>query len=306
MSRPVKRAYHILDVFTDTPLAGNPLAVVHDSEGLDDTRMQAIAREFNLSETVFVMPPDNPAHSAKVRIFTPTIELPFAGHPTVGTAIILARLRWGDAGMGEGAEQDGLVVLEEKVGPVRVGVVLKNGVAFAEFDIPQKPSALDGEIDTDLAAAALGLVPAEIGFENHKACRYTAGVDYDFVPVRDLAVLRRISVDTRTFDKAFVSRSCFVYTRETISTESAFHARMFAPSDGIAEDPATGSAVAAFAGVVRQFDQPLGGIHNYRIEQGHIMGRPSHVNLEIDVQGGLHAVRIGGAAVIVAEGTIDV
>lgn len=299
----MKRAYHILDVFTNTPLAGNPLAVVHDSEGLDGARMQAIAREFNLSETVFVMPPDNPAHSAKVRIFTPTIELPFAGHPTVGTAIILARRRWGT---GESGEQDGLVVLEEEVGPVRVGVVLKNGAAFAEFDIPQKPAALDGEIDTDLAAAALGLVPTEIGFENHKACRYTAGVDYDFVPVRDLAVLKRISVDTRTFDKAFVSRSAFVYTRETMSTESAFHARMFAPSDGIAEDPATGSAVAAFAGVVRQFDQPLGGIHQYRIEQGHIMGRPSHINLEIDVQGGLHAVRIGGGAVVVAEGVIDV
>jgi len=299
----VKRAYHILDVFTNTPLAGNPLAVVHDSEGLDGARMQAIAREFNLSETVFVMPPDNPAHSAKVRIFTPTIELPFAGHPTVGTAIILAKQRWGTD---DGGEQDGLVVLEEEVGPVRVGVVLKDGAAFAEFDIPQKPAALDGEIDTDLAAAALGLVPTEIGFENHKPCRYTAGVDYDFVPVRDLAVLKRISVDTRTFDKAFVSRSAFVYTRKTMSTESAFHARMFAPSDGIAEDPATGSAVAAFAGVVRQFDQPLGGVHQYRVEQGHIMGRPSHINLEIDVQGGLHAVRIGGGAVVVAEGVIDV
>lgn len=299
----MKRAYHILDVFTNTPLAGNPLAVVHDSEGLDGARMQAIAREFNLSETVFVMPPDNPAHSAKVRIFTPTIELPFAGHPTVGTAIILAKQRWGTD---DGGEQDGLVVLEEEVGPVRVGVVLKDGAAFAEFDIPQKPAALDGEIDTDLAAAALGLVPTEIGFENHKPCRYTAGVDYDFVPVRDLAVLKRISVDTRTFDKAFVSRSAFVYTRKTMSTESAFHARMFAPSDGIAEDPATGSAVAAFAGVVRQFDQPLGGVHQYRVEQGHIMGRPSHINLEIDVQGGLHAVRIGGGAVVVAEGVIDV
>ena len=97
----MKRAYHILDVFTNTPLAGNPLAVVHDSEGLDGARMQAIAREFNLSETVFVMPPDNPAHSAKVRIFTPTIELPFAGHPTVGTAIILAKQRWGTDDGGE-------------------------------------------------------------------------------------------------------------------------------------------------------------------------------------------------------------
>jgi len=301
-SRPVKRAYNILDVFTDTPLAGNPLAVVHDCEGLDDKAMQAIAREFNISETVFVMPPENPAHTAKVRIFTPGIELPFAGHPTVGTAIMLARLRWG----GGAEERDGIVVLEEKVGIVRIGVVLKNGSAFAEFDIPQKPSALDTVIDPELAAAALGLTPSEIGFENHKPSRYTAGVDYDFVPVRDLSVLKRCRADRRVFDKAFISQSAFVYTRETYSNESDFHARMFSPGHGIEEDPATGSAAAAFAGVIRQFDQPMGGIHRYRIEQGHIMGRPSHVGLELDVQGDLHAVRIGGAAVIVAEGTLDV
>lgn len=300
----MKRAYHVLDVFTDTPLAGNPLAVVHDSEGLDGEAMQAIAREFNLSETVFVLPADNPAHTAKVRIFTPRTELPFAGHPTVGTAVILARSRWGEVEANE--ERDGIVVLEEKIGIVRVGVVLKNGSAFAEFDIPKKPEALDTQIDRELAASALGLLPSEMGFENHKPTRWSAGVDFDFVPVRTIDALKRCRLDRRVFDKAFASKSAYVYTRETFSNENDFHARMFAPGQGIEEDPATGSAAAAFAGVVRQFDQPPGGIHRYRVEQGHIMGRPSIISLEIDVQGDIHAVRIGGGAVTVSEGTIDV
>ncbi|MEJ8574354.1 PhzF family phenazine biosynthesis protein [Microbaculum marinum] len=302
----MKRAYHVLDVFTDKPLSGNPLAVVHDCDGLDGTAMQSIAKEFNLSETVFVLPAENPAHTAKVRIFTPGKEVPFAGHPTVGTAIILARKRWGTGEDADGGERDGIVVLEEKIGIVRIGVTLKNGSAFAEFDIPQKPSVLERAIDTELAAAALGLVPAEIGFENHRPSSFTAGLDFDFVPVRDLGVLKRCKLERRTFDKAFAAKAAYVYTRETYSTGNDFHARMFAPGFGVEEDPATGSAAAAFAGVIRQFDQPLGGIHRYRIEQGHIMGRASQIGLEIDVQGDLHAVRIGGDAVVVAEGTLDV
>lgn len=115
------RRYFILDVFTNQALAGNPLAVVLDGEGLSDTRMQAIAREFNLSETVFVLPPESPTHSAKLRIFTPAKELPFAGHPTVGTAILLARERFGEIE----EDQNAMVVLEEAIGKVRCGVVLK-------------------------------------------------------------------------------------------------------------------------------------------------------------------------------------
>jgi len=299
----VKRAYNVLDVFTETPLTGNPLAVVHDCDGLDGEAMQKIAREFNLSETVFVLPPDNPAHTAKVRIFTPGKELPFAGHPVVGTAIMLARLRWGSPE--GGGEQDGIVVLECEIGIVRVGVVLKNGSARAEFDIPKKPEPIATLIDGELAAAALGLVPSEIGFENHKPARWTAGVDFDFLPVRDLSVLKRCRLDRRVFSKAFASGSAYVYTRETFSNENDFHARMFAPGLGVEEDPATGSAVAAFAGVVRQFDQPRGGVHRYGIEQGHFMGRPSLVELEIEIQGDIHAVRIGGGAVVVSEGMLD-
>jgi len=128
------RRYKVFDVFTDRPLAGNPLAVVLDSEGLGSVAMQSIAREFNLSETVFVLPPDNSAHTAKVRIFTPARELPFAGHPTVGAAVCLARERFVLPG-----EHDAVIVLEEAIGPVRCGVRLSDSGGFAEFDCPKLP-----------------------------------------------------------------------------------------------------------------------------------------------------------------------
>ena len=182
------RRYFILDVFTNQALAGNPLAVVLDGEGLSDARMQAIAREFNLSETVFVLPPETPTHSAKLRIFTPAKELPFAGHPTVGTAILLARERFGEIE----EDQNAMVVLEEAVGKVRCGVVLKPGAAgFAEFDVPKLARPADPLGDRDVIAAALGLEPSEIGFENHRPTAYEAGVPFAFVPVADLSTLSR-------------------------------------------------------------------------------------------------------------------
>src|SRR5262249_3905269 len=132
----MRLSYHVLDVFTDTRFGGNPLAIVLDADGLDTARMQRVAREFNLSETVFVQKPQNAAHTARVRIFTPAAELPFAGHPTVGTGALLAELK-SSAASGRG---DALVVLEEEIGVVRVGVRLRTGAApFAEFDAPRLP-----------------------------------------------------------------------------------------------------------------------------------------------------------------------
>ena len=178
--------YVVLDVFTERPLAGNALAVVFDADGLDEARMQAIAREFNLSETVFVLPAENPMHSARLRIFTPVRELPFAGHPTIGTAVALAcRVADGDP---ERHEQ--MMVLEEGVGPIRCGVFIKGEQSgHAIFDVPQVPEALPVKSDRDEVAAALGLVPGEIGFENHQPSAFTAGLPYTFVPVRDLATI---------------------------------------------------------------------------------------------------------------------
>ena len=299
----MSRRYAILDVFTDRPLAGNPLAVVLDCEGLDDARMQAIAAEFNLSETVFVLPPERPVHTAAIRIFTPARELPFAGHPTVGTAVLLG-LERAASGLGNG---EMVLVLEEKAGPIRCGVSLRSDrLGHAIFDLPRLPAEGGAAPDREALAAALTLIPAEIGFENHRPTIFDAGVAFHIVPVRDLATMAKARTNTAVWQSAFGADAAFLYCRETMESGRHFHARMFAPGFGISEDPATGSAVAALAGVIAKFDQPPGGSHNYLVEQGFEMGRPSLIGLEIDMDGGAVVEgRIAGDAVVVARGTLD-
>lgn len=297
--------FDTLDVFTDRRFAGNPLAVVHGADGLDTAAMQTIAREFNLSESVFVMKPDNPAHSAKIRIFTPAMELPFAGHPTVGTAVLLAELRAGDGSR----DMDSLVVLEEQIGVVRVGVKLRrNAAGFAEFDAPKLPEDSGPAPDVQLLAPAVGLEPSEIGFANHRPTYYSAGVPFTFLPVSSLAVIARAEIQAGHWANAFGSTrtgKLSVYCRETIASSSAFHVRVFAPAAGVPEDPATGSAAAAFAGVIHRFDGLRDGHHKQMIEQGFEMGRPSHIAVGMEVERGqLTNVRIGGSAVRVSCGKI--
>jgi trans-2,3-dihydro-3-hydroxyanthranilate isomerase len=165
--------FHTLDVFSDRRFGGNPLAVVLDADGLDKERMQVIAGEFNLSETVFVQRPINPAHSARIRIFTPAAEVPFAGHPTVGTATLLAELRAPSLG----GDHDALVALEENIGLVRVGVRLRRGqAAFAEFDAPKLPEETGVMPPVERLAAALSLIPSEISWANHRPTRFSAGL----------------------------------------------------------------------------------------------------------------------------------
>ena len=298
--------FHKLDVFTSTPYAGNPLAVVLDAQELDGKRMQQIASEFNLSETIFVLPPENPVHTAKVRIFTRFEELPFAGHPTVGAAILLAQQKFGEAER----EEDAIVVLEEGIGAVRVGVRLRpNEAAFAEFDAAKVPKQVGDPAPTDRLAAALGLAPNEIGFENHKPTRYSAGLAFTFVPVQGLEAMEQIEVKMQHWQEAFGDdgpKAAFVYCRQTVHRRSTFHARTFVPSLLGAEDAATGSAAAAFAGVIARFDDPRDGIHNGLIEQGYEMGRPAEISLELELEAGkLHAVRIGGHAVQVMQGRLE-
>lgn len=298
------RKYLVYDVFTDTALSGNPLGIVVDCEGLDAAAMQAITREFNLSETVFVLPPDKPGHRARIRIFTPAHELPFAGHPTVGSAIALAEQAADDG-------TAGMLVLEENIGPVRCIVTRGEGASFAEFDLPKLPERLRLSVDAAVLGAALGLPPHEIGFENHRPGAWSAGVPFVTVPVAGLAVAARISFDTKAWGQAVqqaaagIVPSAYVYCRETVGHDCAFHTRMFSPWDGITEDPATGSAAAAFAGAILHFDSQVDGSDRYWIEQGVEMGRPSRLRLEIDVEGGRMAgARIGGHAVKVAEGVL--
>lgn len=296
-----------LDVFTTMRFAGNPLAVVEGAAGLSDAQMQAIAREFNLSETVFLLPSERPAHVARMRIFTPSAELPFAGHPTIGTAVFLAKQRVAD----ETHESEALIVLEQKIGTVRVGVRLRPGQApYAEFDAPKRPESLGEAPSVEHLADALNLLPSEIGFQNHKPTRFGAGVPYTFVPVASLGAIQKATVNLRSWPAAFGSgghNAAYVYTRDTVHNTSHFHARMFVPGSGILEDPATGSAAVAFAAVVAEFDRPPAGWHKRVIEQGFEMQRPSLINVSLDVeQGRLETVRIGGNAVVVSEGTLTV
>ncbi len=300
----MRLAYHVLDVFTDRRFGGNPLAVVLEADALDTVRMQTIAREFNLSETVFVCKPQNAAHTARVRIFTPAIEMPFAGHPTVGTAALLAQLKAPEPG-GNG---DALVVLEEGVGPVRIGVRMRAGAApFAEFDAPKLPEESGTLPAADRLAAALGLIPAEIGFENHRPLRIAAGNSFAFVPISSLDAMAKAHVAPAHWSAAFHGGlGAFLYCRQTVHTTSAFHARMFAPEHGVPEDPATGSAAVGFAGVIHRFDDIPDGLHKRTVEQGYEMGRPSQIELSLEVERGkLAGVRIGGHAVRVAEGMIE-
>jgi trans-2,3-dihydro-3-hydroxyanthranilate isomerase len=295
------RDYAIYDVFTGEKLTGNPLAVVFDAEGLSDTRMQAIAGEFNLSETVFVRPPQNPAHAASLRIFTPGKELPFAGHPTVGAAVALAERQHG------GGEVDLVSVLEEQVGPVRCAVRLGKGAAnFAEFDLPRTSERMDVKLDAQTVADALCISAADLGFENHRLSAWNAGVAYVMVPVRDLAVAASIRFDPQRWSASPLgTTSAYVYCRGGVDHRASFHARMFAPDLGIAEDPATGSAVAAMSGAIHHFDALSSGHHALTIEQGVEMGRPSLIHLHIESgKKAVERARIGGQAVKIAEGRI--
>lgn len=297
--------FHILDVFTEHRFGGNPLAVVLDADGLSDADMQRIAGEFNLSETVFVLKSERPAHSARMRIFTPKSEVPFAGHPTLGTATLLAEL---NAPLLNG-EKDALIVLDQAIGTVRVGVRARGGAAtFAEFDAPKLPAEAGVLPATDILAAGLGLIPSEIGFENHKPLCFAAGNTFAFVPIAGLEAMRRAHVNGSHWERAFEQQGVtgvYLYTRQCVHTGSAFHSRMFAPQVGIPEDPATGSAAVGLAGLVQHFDQLPDGTYKRIVEQGYEMGRESQIVLTLVVTGGkLTTVRIGGASVRVAEGTL--
>ena len=297
----MRRAYHLLDVFTETPLTGNPLAVVLDAEGLDDVRMQAIAREFNLPETVFVREPRDPINSAALRIFTPGRELPFAGHPTVGAAALLAHLRAPQLL----AAQDLRLVLEETIGDVVCVARHRRGQALAaSFTLPRLPQPTGTAPSAEELAAKLGLEVADIGFGDHRPTVYSAGVAFVFAPIRSAAALAKASPDRASWGESG-GPGVYLYTGEA-SGEAAYRARMFAAGWGIREDPATGAAASAFAGVVMEFDRPGDGEHTLVIEQGVDMGRPSAIVLGLEVESGaLHSATIGGSAVLIAQGTID-
>lgn len=296
------RRFVTLDVFTDRTLSGNPLAVVLDADGLDGNQMQAIAREFNLSETVFVTKPEDEDNRARLRIFTVNHELPFAGHPTVGAAVLLA--------LRDEVETSTDFVLEENVGAIACHVNLRGERSgSATFTVPRVPEITDAEpMSREACAQALGLDTSDIGFDSYQPVVASAGVPFVCIPLASRSALARISPSAARLIGTFGGEadSVFVFCRDE-DGEGDLRARMFAANMGIDEDPATGSAVASLAAVLMAGEAPEDGFHAFDILQGVEMGRPSLVRLGMEVaQGELIAVTIGGGAIIVSEGTLHV
>ncbi|WP_127903207.1 PhzF family phenazine biosynthesis protein [Solirhodobacter olei] len=293
--------FHTLDVFTTRPYAGNPLAVVLGADELSPSQMQTIAREFNLSETIFVQAPRDPANTAKVRIFFPSAEIPFAGHPTVGCAVLLAVLAEGE---GDFTRH---IRLEEEAGLVPVTVTRKGRETRAEFTAPVLPEALSGTVAPEMAARALGLAPEDIGLPGHAIGTWQGGPKFLYLPIRDRATLARARPCEPHWSEMMQAAgvdSGYLYTN---GHGVDFQARMFSPTHGIPEDPATGSASAILSGPLHAAGLVPPGTTHFRLMQGVEMGRPSEITLSVDADAdGPTAIRIGGAAVRMSEGLIRV
>ncbi len=302
----MKYHFHTCDVFTDSVFGGNPLAVFPDGRGLDDGQMQRIAREFNLSETVFVLPPEDAAHTRRLRIFTPVGEVPFAGHPTVGTAHVLAAI--GEVAL---SGEETRIVFEEGVGPVPVTIRAEGGApVFAQLTAAQPPEVGPPPPADDVIAAALGLEAADLGAGDMAVQVVSCGMPFLFVPLQEVAALGRIVVDTGRWHAAFadyVSSLLFVFAMGGERPGSDISARMFAPLWGIPEDPATGAAATALGGYLALRDPRGDARLAWTVEQGFAMGRPSIIEVEADKRDGqVVEIRVGGASVMVSEGDFDV
>jgi trans-2,3-dihydro-3-hydroxyanthranilate isomerase len=298
--------FHTLDVFTTRRFGGNPLAVVLDADGLTTEEMQTVTREFNLSETVFVMKPEDPSHTARIRIFFPGGEMPFAGHPTVGTAILLAELK-----NKPGCNFETLITLEENAGLVPVKVTRIADAARAMFTAPIVPFAVDLPLpDKETVGRALMLDPGAIGFDGHQSGLYQGGPRCFYVPVKSREALANSKVIEPHWSSMIAKLGvdmAYLYTRGGHNPKSSFRSRMYAPTGGIPEDPATGAATAILAAQMLRAENLQPGTHVYELEQGYEMGRPSDLHLEIDVAGdALSAVRVAGSAVRVSQGSIQI
>ena len=302
----MKLPFTTYDVFTTAKFGGNPLAIVEEADGLSDAQMQTIAREFNLSETIFVLKPKDSANTASVRIFFPTAEIPFAGHPTVGCAIHLAQKKYKP-----GCSFETTIRLEEVAGLVPVKVSRIGDVPRAQFTAPVTPFVPDApEPNLDLLARAVGLEPAAIGFGRHVPRLHQGGPRCLHVPIASreaLARARPLEPHWSALIAPLGTDMAYLYTRGGDAAETAFRSRMFAPTSGIVEDPATGSATALFAAQLVAAEGLADGTHRWKLEQGYEMGRPSDLWLEADVADAkLVAVRVAGQAVQIMSGVLDI
>ena len=298
----MKYQFHTADVFTQRRFGGNPLAVIPDARGLTATQMATLAREFNLSETVFVLPPADPANTRRLHIFTPGRELPFAGHPTVGAAFVLAAL-------GEIATPtpETRIVFEEGVGLVPVTIRSRDGAPqFTQLTVAQLPTLGAPPPSATAVAAMLSLSLDDVLHEENALQTVSCGIPFLMVPVRSRGALRdakpRADLLRATLGP---SKTTEVYV--FWDDGARVHARMFAIDPELKEDPATGSACASLGGYLAWHGRtPRGSTSTIRVEQGVDMGRPSILEVEVDTakDGAVTGVRVGGASVLVAEGSI--
>jgi trans-2,3-dihydro-3-hydroxyanthranilate isomerase len=296
----VRYRYCTCDVFTDTRFGGNPLAVLPAAAGLSDREMQAVAREFNYSETAFVLPAES-GHTRRVRIFTPTQEVPFAGHPNIGTAFVLAAT-------GElGPVDPGLAItFEEPAGLVPITVTALDGRIRCELAAPERLTR-GRVVDPAVLARAVSLDPADIVTATHPPQEASVGLEFLIAELRDRAALGRARADLARLEALAaegVTPEVHLYIRS--GDEFDLRARMFAPLDSVPEDPATGSANAALGALLAACDPAPDGRHSWRIAQGVEMGRPSLLEVTVTKRAGeVVETRVGGECVLVSEGEID-
>jgi len=294
--------YFICDVFTDRRFGGNQLAVLPAAEGLSDRQMQQIAREFNFAESTFVLPPEQ-GHTRRVRIFTPTREVPFAGHPNIGTAFVLASI--GELGP---IEQSLTVTFEEGAGLVRVTIERRaDQKLWCELSAPEQLS-IGKRISVEALAAAVSLGVDEVVTTTHMPLVVSVGLPFLVAELRNRGALERARSNMAGVD-AIVAQGVVpdIHLYVQSNDEFAIRARMFAPLDGVPEDPATGSANCALAALLTHCKPESDGDFRWRIAQGVEMGRPSVLEARTEKRDGrVTATRIGGASVLVSEGTIEV
>jgi trans-2,3-dihydro-3-hydroxyanthranilate isomerase len=296
----VKYRYYICDVFTETRFGGNQLAVLPEAVGLSTQQMQEIAREFNFSETTFVFPA-RAGHARHVRIFTPAREIPFAGHPNIGTAFVLAS----SGEFGE-IKSSLTVTFEEEGGLVSIAIEESGGkVASCELTAPQSLS-FGKSLPVEMVAAAISIDPKEVVAKTHSPQVVSVGLPFIFVELRDRSVLERARINMIGFEALAaqeVMPDVYLYTQGTDGFD--IRARMFAPMSGVPEDPATGSANCALAGLLAHYSQQPNGNFSWRIAQGVEMGRPSTLLGRAEKEDGVvQTTRIGGATVLVSEGVL--
>lgn len=300
----MKLRYHTLDVFTDQPFGGNPVAVFPEADGIPEHLMPRIAGELNLSETVFVLRPRKEGALRRLRIFTPGMELSFAGHPTIGTAVLLA-----EHGLVTFAGEHTRFSLEEEVGLVRVRVRRRVGSpTFAELTTAQLPESGPPPPAREDLARLLGIPGLDLAGSPDDPEAWSCGVPFLFIAVRDRVVLGRVRLDLTEWQRriaGYWAPHVVVFCRDPERPGSDLRARMFAPAMGIPEDPATGAAAAALAGYLAARSGALSGTLQWTMEQGFELGRPSLLQIECDLEAGrVRSVRVGGTAVPLMEGVL--